>query len=52
MTEGSLWREAKEAVGGLVDIASHHGNKGIDLHFMHHDGIYRDLQVSIGLRLA
>jgi len=52
MTEGGLWRQAKEAVGGLVDIASHHDNKGIDLHLMHHHGIYRNLQVNIGLRLV
>jgi len=52
MTEGNLWFQAREAVEGLVDIVNWRGTKGIDLHFIHHEGIYGDLQVGVGLQLV
>ena len=51
MIEGNIWLQAREAVEGLVDIVDWRGAKGVDLHFIHHAGIYRDLQVGIGLQL-
>ncbi|KAL4077549.1 hypothetical protein J3A83DRAFT_4046134, partial [Scleroderma citrinum] len=41
--EGNLWLQAREALGGIVDIANRHGPKGVDLHFMHRDGYAANL---------
>lgn len=47
MSEGNIWHQAKEAVGGLIDVDNRRATKGVDLHFMHHEGFHRDLQVRI-----
>lgn len=51
MTEGNLWLQAREALGGIVDIANRHGPKGIDLHFMHQEGHAENLHVSISPKI-
>ena len=46
MTDGNLWTQAMEALGGIVDIANRHGPRGVDLHFMHQDGFAENMHVS------
>lgn len=46
MTDGNLWTQAMEAVGGIVDIANRHGPRGVDLHFMHQEGFAENMHVS------
>ncbi|KAG9311421.1 hypothetical protein JVU11DRAFT_8534 [Chiua virens] len=37
MQDGNLWMQAREALAGVVDIATQYGFKGVDIHFMHED---------------
>jgi len=52
MTEGNLWIQALEAIGGIVDIVNRHGVRGVDLHFMHRDGFGETVHVSVHPGLA
>ncbi|KAH7909989.1 hypothetical protein BJ138DRAFT_1009742 [Hygrophoropsis aurantiaca] len=42
--EGVLWSQAREAVGGIADLANKYGSKGIDLFFLHQDGLAPNLK--------
>ncbi|KAH7924323.1 hypothetical protein BV22DRAFT_514413 [Leucogyrophana mollusca] len=42
--EGTLWAQAREALGGVVDLANKYGSKGIDLFFLHQDGYEPNLK--------
>ncbi|KAI9453806.1 hypothetical protein HD554DRAFT_513636 [Boletus coccyginus] len=44
MQEGNLWAQAREALGGIIDIANQYGSKGSDIHFMHGDDYVPNMQ--------
>ena len=52
MTEGNLWLQAREALGGIVDIANSRGTKGIDLHFMHQEEFYANMRVCTSTEIS
>ena len=47
MQEANLWEQAREALAGIVDIASQYGSKGADIHFMHGDDYAPSMQVNV-----
>ncbi|KAH7924335.1 hypothetical protein BV22DRAFT_1035228 [Leucogyrophana mollusca] len=42
--EGTLWGQAREALGGVAALANKYGSKGIDLFFLHQDGFASNLK--------
>ena len=52
MQEGNLWEQAREALGGIVEIANQYGSKGADIHFVHLDDFAENILVNVFARFT